>query len=95
MQKGQSFSWPSLQIDQLLSFMHELNFQVTANDFREPVPEIIRNIYEQFAEILLGVGKDELSQLPFEQIQMLEYVNIVYICQILMCTAIMRFMRKE
>jgi len=79
MQKRQTnHSWPSLETADLLRFLQELQFQATANDFKEPVPEIIRNIYEQFAELLLGVAKEDLSQLPFEQLQMLKYDSVYY-----------------
>eukprot|EP00698_Gefionella_okellyi_P022747 TRINITY_DN7586_c0_g1_i1.p1 TRINITY_DN7586_c0_g1~~TRINITY_DN7586_c0_g1_i1.p1 ORF type:complete len:438 (-),score=130.06 TRINITY_DN7586_c0_g1_i1:98-1411(-) len=72
-----TFTAPPLPIAQLLQLLNnDIQVQVTNQDLTEPQPEHIRALYEHFLELCVGITKEDLQQVPFEQLELLEHREI-------------------
>lgn len=56
------YSFPELKNNEILQCMDDLRIPLTLDDLTKPSPAVVQRIYESFADIFMGMGKDHYGQ---------------------------------
>jgi hypothetical protein len=74
--KGTTF--PTLKPADILQCMGELQVPLSEDELANPAThrETVRRVFEQLVELCTGTAREEMSQMPFDATQMLEYASL-------------------
>ncbi len=76
-QQREVFSFPIIEFGEILLCLHELGIPVTEDDLVNPEKnkDQIRRMFENLAEMVTGITKEEMSQPGLEVIHQLQEIN--------------------
>ena len=72
----EQFSFPMLSVRDIRETLPELDIHVTEDDLNNPTPLRVKQIYEQFIELLLHVAPREMAQPGLHNAELLEYEEL-------------------
>ncbi len=77
-QHRQLYSFPELKSSEILQCMEDLRIPLSEQELCKPSPAIVQRILEAFADIFMGIPKDQFSsvQPSFGVMEMLEYPDL-------------------
>lgn len=70
------FSFPPLKNKEILACLKELNIPLTLDELKNPDAKRMREVYEVFVEVLMGVSKDDLRQPQFGAMDAFKYPEL-------------------
>ncbi|CAK4079691.1 unnamed protein product [Aphanomyces euteiches] len=70
------YSFPVLKMSEIFQFMRETKVPVSEEDIKNCDPAAVRRIFEVFLDVILGVGKDDMSQPALSGLSALQHPNL-------------------
>ena len=71
------YSFPELRNAEILQCMEDLRIPLAEAELNKPTPMTVQRIFESFADIFMGIGKDQQQQQPsFSVVETLEYPDL-------------------
>ena len=68
--------FPELPIGEILQCMDDLRIPMSERDILKPNAAKVQQVFEQFADIFMGITRDQYSQPQFEAMDYLEYPEL-------------------
>lgn len=71
------YSFPELKNAEILQCMEDLRIPLSESELGKPTLPVVQRIFEAFADIFMGIGRDQLSQQPaFQVVETLEHPDL-------------------
>jgi kinetochore protein Nuf2 len=71
------YSFPELRIAEILQCMGDLRIPLSEAELTKPTTSIVQRIFESFADIFMGISKEQLGQQPtFQVVETLEHPDL-------------------
>lgn len=72
-QRVETQAFPMMDLDHIVTILHELNVHSTAQDLLKPSPTSVQYLWLQILENLTGASVDMLEQPKYELLNTMEY----------------------
>lgn len=71
------YSFPELKNGEILQCMEDLRIPLSESELTKPSLQVVQRIFESFADIFMGIGKEQFGQQPaFQVVETLEYPDL-------------------
>jgi kinetochore protein Nuf2 len=75
-QANNIYSFPTLKNSEIIQCLNELNIPIQESDLQAPHPNSVRNVFENFVELLMGEPLADLLQPQFDPLSKLSYPEL-------------------